>query len=71
MKPQELHSKYRELSDTLFKSDSELERDFVSARDLVATDPNSGAMVALSVVRDWIALERRLRIPGLGRTLAR
>lgn len=70
MTSHELHRKYAEYSDTLARPSEELAKDFATAHTLVSSDPNSGEMVSLSVVRDWIALERRMRIPGLGRALA-
>lgn len=70
MTGQALFKKYPETRTTLNATDGELKRDFENACALIDPDLNSGDSVSLSVVRDWIALERRQRILVLGRDLA-
>lgn len=69
MTHQDLFRKYPKNADTLSRSDNELAADFERSRELIDRSPNDAASVSLTVVRDWIAHERRMRIPGLGRAL--
>lgn len=69
MNAHDLFQKYMNYFETLDRSDDELAFDFDMASRIIDRAPNDGQSVALTTVRDWIAQERRLRIPGLGREL--
>jgi hypothetical protein len=64
-----LMATYPRASTTLAPTDEQLEADFRMAQSFISANDGSSEAVRLSVVRDWIAQERRARIPGIGRDL--
>jgi hypothetical protein len=64
-----LMATYPRASATLARTDEQLEADFRIAQAFIRGSDGSSEAARLSIVRDWIAQERRARIPGIGRDL--
>jgi hypothetical protein len=58
--------KYPNLPAAIARPEPELAADFEAVVRVIETHPDRSEAFRLTVVRDWIGQQRRMRIPGVG-----